>query len=117
MNPDVAIAVDVGVAGDTPGLTKREAMSKCGDGPILLIYDASMIPNTRFRDFVIDTAKEANIPLQIEFVAGGGTDAGKFHTFGSGYIPLPSDSRRGIFIAIRPSTTTMDFRERSSFSR
>lgn len=84
VNPDVAIAVDVGVAGDTPGLTKREAMSKCGDGPILLIYDASMIPNTRFRDFVIDTAKEANIPLQIEFVAGGGTDAGKFHTFGSG---------------------------------
>ncbi len=84
VQPDVAIAIDVGIAGDTPELKKSDALSKCGDGPILLLYDATMIPNPRFRDFVIDTAKDAGIPLQVEVVAGGGTDAGKFHTFGSG---------------------------------
>lgn len=84
VKPDLAIAIDVGIAGDTPEMKKTEALSRCGDGPILLLYDASMIPNTRFRDFVIDTAKDAQIPMQVEYVAGGGTDAGRFHTFGSG---------------------------------
>lgn len=84
VEPDLAIALDVGIAGDTPGLTKSEALSKCGDGPILLLYDASMVPNPRFRDFVMDTASDAKIPLQVEVVAGGGTDAGRFQTYGAG---------------------------------
>ncbi|GMA49431.1 putative aminopeptidase YsdC [Alicyclobacillus contaminans] len=84
VDPDVAIALDVGIAGDTPGMKKTEALSRCGEGPILLIYDGSMIPNTRFRDFVLDTAADAGLPVQVEYVSGGGTDAGKFHTHASG---------------------------------
>jgi putative aminopeptidase FrvX len=84
IQPDVAIALDVGIAGDTPGLTKGDALSKLGDGPCLFLYDASMIPNRRFRDLVMDTAADSKIPLQVEVVPGGGTDAGRFHTFGSG---------------------------------
>lgn len=84
IKPDLAIALDVGIAGDTPGLTKTDALSRCGDGPLLLLYDASMIPNPRFRDFVMDTAQDAGIPLQVEVIPGGGTDAGRFHTSGSG---------------------------------
>ncbi|KPV45143.1 M42 family metallopeptidase [Alicyclobacillus ferrooxydans] len=84
VKPDIAIALDVGIAGDTPEMKKSEALSKCGDGPILLLYDSSMIPNPKFRDFVMDTASDAGIPLQVEVVAGGGTDAGRFQTFGSG---------------------------------
>jgi putative aminopeptidase FrvX len=84
VQPDIAIALDVGIAGDTPEMKKSEALSKCGDGPILLLYDSSMIPNPKFRDFVMDTASDAGIPLQVEVVAGGGTDAGRFQTYGSG---------------------------------
>lgn len=84
VQPDIAIALDVGIAGDTPEMKKSEALSKCGDGPILLLYDSSMLPNPKFRDFVMDTASDAKIPLQVEVVAGGGTDAGRFQTYGSG---------------------------------
>lgn len=84
VQPDLSIALDVGIAGDTPGITKNEALSRCGDGPILLLYDASMIPNPRFRDFILDTASDAGIPLQVEVIPGGGTDAGRFHTSGRG---------------------------------
>ncbi len=84
VHPDIAIALDVGVAGDTPGLSKSEALSKLGSGPCLFLYDASMIPNRRFRDFVMDTASDAKIPLQVEVIPGGGTDAGRFHTHASG---------------------------------
>lgn len=84
VKPDIAIALDVGIAGDTPGITKNEALSACGEGPILLLYDATMIPNPRFRDFIMDVAHDSGIPLQVEVVAGGGTDAGRFHTSGTG---------------------------------
>lgn len=84
IQPDIAIALDVGIAGDTPGLTKSDALSKCGQGPLLVIFDASMIPNPVFRDFVLDTAAEVGIPCQVESISGGGTDAGRFHISGSG---------------------------------
>jgi putative aminopeptidase FrvX len=84
VKPDIAIALDVGIAGDTPRMKKSEALSRCGEGPILLIYDASMIPNPRFRDFVMDTASDKKLPLQVEVVAAGGTDAGRFQLHDAG---------------------------------
>lgn len=86
VNPDIAISIDVGIAGDTPGIDgdERAHLGDAGKGPLLMIYDGSMIPNNRFRDFVIDTARDANIPLQLESLSGGGTDAGAFHLNGIG---------------------------------
>lgn len=78
-NPDIAIALDTGTAGDTPGMTAKESMSELGKGPQILIYDASMIPHKKLRDFVIDVAEEMEIPYQLEVIAGGGTDAGTQH--------------------------------------
>lgn len=88
VEPDVAFAVDVGIAGDTPGIKKHEAMSKCGKGPLILLYDATMVPNPRLRDFVLDTAADEHIPVQVDYVPGGGTDAGRFQTFASGVPSL-----------------------------
>lgn len=79
ISPDIAFALDVGVAGDTPGMSQKEGHSKLGGGPLLGFYDSSMIPHLNLRDFVIDTAKEHHIPYQTDIMPGGGTDAGKFH--------------------------------------
>lgn len=79
ISPDIAFALDVGVAGDTPGMSHKEGHSKLGGGPLLGFYDSSMIPHLNLRDFVIDTAREHNIPYQTDIMPGGGTDAGKFH--------------------------------------
>jgi putative aminopeptidase FrvX len=84
VKPDIAISVDVGIAGDTPGIKKHEAQSKMGDGPIILIYDGSLIPNLKLRNFFIDVAEEEKIPYQFDTVAAGGTDGGRFQLSHSG---------------------------------
>ncbi len=84
IQPDVAFALDVGVAGDTPGIKPQEAQSKLGKGPQILLYDASMIPHLGLRNLVLETAEELNIPFQYDAMAGGGTDAGRFHLQGIG---------------------------------
>ena len=81
IQPDVAFALDVGIAHDTPG---TEGDEKLGGGPLVVVYDSSSIPNRRLRDLVIDTAAEMEIPLQFEAIERGGTDAGRIHLVGEG---------------------------------
>lgn len=88
VQPDIGFAVDVGIAGDTPGITAKESTSKLGDGPQIIIYDASMVSHKGLRDFVIDVAEENNIPYQFEAMAGGGTDAGSIHLTANGVPTL-----------------------------
>ncbi|WMX54444.1 M42 family metallopeptidase [Peribacillus sp. R9-11] len=88
IQPDIGFAVDVGIAGDTPGVTDKEAMSKMGEGPQIVIYDASMVAHKGLRDFVTNTADEMNIPYQYESIPGGGTDAGSIHLTANGVPAL-----------------------------
>lgn len=79
IEPDIGFGVDVGIAGDTPGVTEKEALSKMGKGPQIILYDASMVSHKGLRDLVTDTADELNIPYQFDSVPGGGTDSGSIH--------------------------------------
>ncbi|WP_106498198.1 M42 family metallopeptidase [Lentibacillus sp. Marseille-P4043] len=85
VEPDVAIVLDVGVAQDTPGTSSDDVdHPELRKGPLVTFLDASMIPNIRFRDLVVNTAEKNNIPYQIEVMTGGGTDAGKIHMYKQG---------------------------------
>lgn len=88
IKPDVAIAFDVSVAGDMPGVKIDKAQSKLNKGPVILLFDRSMIPNNKFRDFVVQVAEEAKIPYQFDLMEGGGTDAGAIHLVESGVPSL-----------------------------
>lgn len=88
IEPDIGFAVDVGIAGDTPGISEKEAMSKMGKGPQVVVYDASMVAHKGLRDFVTDVADELNIPYQFESIPGGGTDAGSIHLTRNGVPAL-----------------------------
>ena len=79
INPDIGFAVDVGIAGDTPGISKQEAASEIGKGPQIIVYDGSMVGHKGMRDLVVQTAEENAIPYQYEAIPGGGTDAGSIH--------------------------------------
>lgn len=79
VDPDVALIMEVGLAGDLPDMKPEESVVKLGGGPALLTIDSSMIPNLRLRDLVIDTAQEMGIPLQVDVLARGGTDGGPIH--------------------------------------
>jgi endoglucanase len=84
VDPDVAIILESDIAGDVPGIEPEVSSVKLGLGPTVLIYDGSMIPNGKLRDFVIDSAAEAGIPLQLSYVEAGGTDGGAIHTHKTG---------------------------------
>ncbi|WP_270179531.1 M42 family metallopeptidase [Alkalihalobacillus sp. CinArs1] len=88
IKPDIGFAVDVGIAGDTPGVSDKDAQSKMGKGPQIIMYDASMVGHKGLRDFVTDTADENNIPYQFDAIAGGGTDSGKIHLTANGVPAL-----------------------------
>ena len=81
IQPDVAFALDVGIAHDSPG---TEGDEKLGGGPLIVVYDATSIPNRGLLDLVIDAAKKLKVTLQFESVERGGTDAGRIHVTGQG---------------------------------
>lgn len=88
IQPDIGFGVDVGIAGDTPGISDKEASSKMGEGPQIILYDASMVSHKGLRDFVTGVADEMNIPYQFDAIAGGGTDSGAIHMTANGVPAL-----------------------------
>src|SRR5699024_11816104 len=70
IEPDIGFAVDVGIAGDTPGISDKEADSKLGDGTQIILYDASMVSHKGLRDLVVNTAEKNDIPFQYSTMAG-----------------------------------------------
>jgi len=88
IEPDIGFGVDVGIAGDTPGISDKEADSKLGDGPQVILYDASMVSHKGVRDLIVDTAEEHQIPFQYATMAGGGTDSGSIHLTANGVPAL-----------------------------
>ncbi len=88
LQPDLGFALEVGIAGDVPGVKEYQAQEKLGQGPVVFLLDRSMIPNTRLRDFVMETSGELGIPYQVDIMERGGTDVGKIHLVGQGIPSL-----------------------------
>lgn len=86
--PDVAFALEVGIANDVPGADKDAVLEKIGKGPVILIYDRSLVPNIKLRNLVTDTAKSLGIPYQLDVMEGGSTDAGRIHLHDQGVPSL-----------------------------
>lgn len=78
INPDVGIVLESDIAVDVPGIEQEKPIS-LGKGPSLILYDATMIPNTNLRRLFIETAESLNIPLQFSVLERGGTDGGRIH--------------------------------------
>jgi endoglucanase len=84
VDPDVAIILEVDIAGDIPGISDEQSSVKLGKGPSMLLYDARMVPNLKLRDLVKDTAVDLEIPLQLSYMQGGATDGGAIHLHNTG---------------------------------
>jgi len=78
LNPDLAIAADVTIPGDHPGIEKKDAPIDMGKGPVLVLADGSgrgLIATPQVIEWLVGTAKEFEIPVQLEASDGGTTDA------------------------------------------
>lgn len=73
IEPDLAIAVDVTGTGDTPEC--RPMAVELGKGPAVKVQDRGMIAHPAVRDLLVQRAKAANIPYQMEVLEFGTTDA------------------------------------------
>ena len=80
VDPDIAIALDVTIAGDIPGGSPDAHVTKLGVGTAIKILDSSQIANPMIVDHLRDLAEEHGIPHQLEILPFGGTDAGAFQT-------------------------------------
>jgi tetrahedral aminopeptidase len=91
IDPDIGLALDVTLWGDTPE-TKIPALS-LGKGPAVKIMDRNMIATPLVRDALIKAAETAGIAVQREVLPYGGTDGGAIqHTRGgipTGTLSIP----------------------------
>jgi tetrahedral aminopeptidase len=73
LDPDLGLAVDVTANGDTPKGLRMEVY--LGKGPAIKVRDSSMISDPRVVTWMVRTARQAEIPYQLEVLEAGGTDA------------------------------------------
>lgn len=95
--PDVAIAADVTITGDHPGIEKKDSAIEIGKGPAITVSDAEgrgIIVPQRVLKWLKEAAEINNIPYQLEVSSGGTTDASAIHLskqgIPSGVISIPT---------------------------
>lgn len=82
LNPDYAIALDVTLSGDHPGIKPEEAPAVAGKGPAIILIDASgrgIITLKVIKEMLINAGDENEIPYQLEVSDGGTTDGTAIH--------------------------------------
>jgi len=75
IKPDIGIAIEGGVTGDSPGRNPEETQGRLGAGPGLFLYDSSELPNRKLAALTKAVAASGNIPLQLDLVQGYGDDS------------------------------------------
>ncbi|NPA96715.1 MAG: M42 family metallopeptidase [Crenarchaeota archaeon] len=79
IDPHAAIAIDVTIAQDIPGVEEHEYVTRLGKGPAIKVIDGrkgtGLISDQRLVDKLIEVAKAKSIPFQVEVAPGGTTDA------------------------------------------
>jgi endoglucanase len=97
--PNMAVAIDVTMAGDIPGVPEKDQVTKLGAGPAIKIMDSTagqlgLIAHQKVREMLQSTAEEEKIPYQMEVLPRGSTDAATIHLtregVPSGVISIPT---------------------------
>ena len=82
ISPDVFFAVDVANHSELDRSAHNHR--QIGQGPMLLYYDKTMIPNRKLLKKLQHIFLKNNIPYQKDMFKGGGTDAGSAHLENNG---------------------------------
>jgi endoglucanase len=72
VDPDLGLAVDVTLSGDTPRTIKME--TALGKGVAIKVRDSSFIADPKVVNWMVETAQKEGIPYQMEVLEAGGTD-------------------------------------------
>jgi endoglucanase len=93
LRPDLAIALDVSIAGDVPCMDFREAPVRMGSGACVKFYESmgaagplGMAVPQRLTSALIAVAEEKGIPFQRDFMVGGVTDGSAINFAAQGIL-------------------------------
>ncbi|WP_435153491.1 M42 family metallopeptidase [Haladaptatus sp. DFWS20] len=95
IDPNLAIALDVTVANDIPGVTKeKDHVTNLGDGTAIKLKDGSVVTTPKVHRRLRSLAENRDIEYQLEVLPSGGTDTAGFqNTHGAkpvGAISIPT---------------------------
>ena len=82
LDPDCAVATDVTIPGDHPGVQLRDAPVEMGKGPVVSIADANgrgIIAHPAMLAWLRAASASCDVPVQWEVGSGGTTDASSIH--------------------------------------
>ncbi len=84
LEPDVALALDITIAGDVPGIEAQDRVTRLGAGVAIKVFDSSHIASRPLVQHLRDVAERYGIRYQLEVLPRGGTDAGALQRARSG---------------------------------
>jgi putative aminopeptidase FrvX len=84
IKPDVAIALDITLANDIPGVPEQDHVTKLGEGTAIKIMDGSLICHPKVVAHFKKIAQDKGIKHQMEILPRGGTDAGGIQRLNGG---------------------------------
>ena len=131
VDPDVALAVDVGMAGDTPGIEPDESDDSIGDGVGIDLVQAGgrgLIAPESVRTWLLETSEKKDINYYRALYDGGATDAASIELqrdgipTGSLGVPLrnmhspievvsPEDMEQAVDLVVESAGTLHDYFE------
>lgn len=74
--PDIAVALDITLANDIPGISPVDHVTKLGEGTAIKFLDSSLLCHPKLFGHFRSLAEKHKIKHQIEVLPFGGTDAG-----------------------------------------
>lgn len=84
VEPDIAIALDVTLAGDIPGTPPETAVTRLGEGAGIKVFDSSQLSHPAIIESLRSLAEQEGIPYQLEVLPRGGNDGGAIQRSRSG---------------------------------
>jgi len=76
VQPDMAVAIDVTLANDIPGIPEPDWITRLGEGAAIKFMDTSLICHPKMVEHFRKLAEKNKIKYQMEVLPFGGTDAG-----------------------------------------
>jgi putative aminopeptidase FrvX len=113
-----AIALDIALSGDVPGVARHEVETRLGGGPVL-IYKDLYAYSAPLSDAIADTAEEAGIPLQRAVFGIFGSDAGALMRDGvaAAMLGVPTRYTHSPFETLRASDLELTVQLLEAFIR
>ncbi|MCX7795477.1 MAG: M42 family metallopeptidase [bacterium] len=80
VSPDLAIVIETTTSGDNPEFPSDRRSTELGKGPAITFAHSGYVIDERLFKWLINTARENNIPYQVKRRTVGGTDARRIAT-------------------------------------